>query len=116
MSVAIIAVAVVLVLGISTLHVWAFLRKPRPRRGPYLLILVFLLIGTLFIPLDDGGGHLKTIRLWVPYCLLAIPEFFRADNRKFDIDSAVIGLLLIHHLTCVLLASLAVHKCRFTVK
>jgi len=74
--------------------------------------LIFLIIGTLFIPIADGGGHLKTIRLWAPYYFLAIPEFYRADNRNLEIDSAVIGLPLIQHLTCVLLASLAVHKRR----
>ena len=114
MSVTIIAVAIALVLGISTVHVWAFLRKPRSRRGSYLMILVFLIIGTMFIPLDGVGGHLKTIRLWAPYYLLAIPEFYRADNRNLKIDSAVIGFPLIQHLTCVILASIAVHKWRKT--
>jgi hypothetical protein len=114
MCVTIIAVAVSLVLSISTLHVWAILKKPRRRRGSYLLILVLLIVGTLFIPLDDGGGHTKTIWLWTPYCLLALPEFYRADNRDFEIDSAVIGLPLIQHLTCILLASLAVQKFRRT--
>ncbi len=114
MSLAIIAVAIALVLGISTFHVWAFLRKPRPGRGPYLVVLVFLIIGTLFIPIDDGGGHLTAIRLWSPYYLLAVPEFYRADNRILEIDCAVIGLPLIQHLTCVMLASLAVRKRRDT--
>jgi hypothetical protein len=110
MSLTIILFAIALVLGISTLHVWAFLRKPRPRRGAYLIVLVPLFIGTLFIPIDDGGGHLQTIHLWAPYYFLAVPEFYRTDSRDLEIDCAVIGLPLVQHLTCVLLASLAVHK------
>lgn len=110
MSAAIITAAIALVLGISALHVWAYNRKPRKRRGLYLSVLVILVIGTLFIPIDGGGGHLKTIRLWTPYYLLAIPDFYRASNREFVIDGAVIMLPLMQHFICVLLASLAVYK------
>lgn len=114
MSVAIITAAIALVLGISALHFWAFYRKPRPRRGPYLTVLIILIVGTLFIPIHGGDGHLKPIRLWAPYQVLAIPEFYSASNRDFAIDGAVMAAPLIQHVTCVLLASLAVGRRRKT--
>jgi hypothetical protein len=76
--------------------------------------LIILIVGTLFIPIYGGNGHLAPIRFWGPYQVLAIPEFYSASNRDFAIDSAIIAALLIQHLTCVLSASLAVRRRRKT--
>lgn len=110
MSVAIIIAVISLALAISALHVWAFCRMPSPRRGPYLTVLIILIVGTLFIPIYGGDDHLAPIRLCNPYQVLAIPIFYSASNRDSTIDSAMIAAPLIQHVTCVLLASLTVRR------
>ena len=109
-SVGAIIAGIVLGVGILTLHLWSFYHKPRTRRGPYLVVATILVIGTLFIPIDDGGGHTGTIRLWAAYYFLATPGFYHSHLRDFTIDRLVFTIPLIQHLTCVLLASLAVRN------
>lgn len=99
-----------LTLSILVVHTWSFRRMLPPKRRQYLLVLSILILGTLFIPIGDGGGHLATIHLWVAYYFLAIPEFYQASGRQLWIDSAVFLLPLAHNLTCVLLASFAVTR------
>ena len=96
--------------GIATLHVWSFRRKPAERRRAYLLVVVILVIGSLFIPIASGSGHMDTIRLWMPYYLLSLPLYYHSGAREFAIDAAVFGFPLIQHSICILLASLAVGR------
>jgi hypothetical protein len=109
-SVGAISAGIVLGVGIMALHLWSFHHQPRSKRGPYFLIAAILVSGTLFIPVDDGGGHTGTIRLWAAYYFLATPGFYDSHVRDITIDRLVFTIPLIQHFTCVLLASLAVRR------
>jgi len=109
-SIGAILASVALLSGIVALHLWSYYCKSRTRRTQYLLIVITLIIGALFIPISDGGGHTGPVRLWDAYKLLGTPEFYYANNRNFTIDSLVFAIPIMQNLISALLASLAVRS------
>lgn len=109
-AIGLIVAALALGWGVAALHIWSFRRKSPERRAAYLLVVVSLMVGSLFIPIASGSGHMDTVRLWGPYYLLSTPGYYHSQARDFVIDGAVFVLPLMHHSICILLASLAVGK------
>ncbi len=90
-----------LVASLGVMHLRCFRAVPGKRRGRYLILLPLLLVGTLFVPVFDGGDKFGLILLWEAYHLLSIPQFYLAGNRDMMIDLAIYGLPVIHHAACI---------------
>jgi hypothetical protein len=85
-------------------HVYILRSLRKAGRWRYLVVFSIIFIGTLFVPVMDGGEKMGWIPLWTAYHLLCIPEFYLVSNRDRIIDCLVFGFVIAHHFVCFTLA------------
>jgi hypothetical protein len=106
-----VAITVVLAFGMITAHFRIYRLVPSSRRLIYLMIFTGLFIGTLFVPLMDGGLKMGWIPLWTAYHILSLPEFYLSSNRDdFAIDCLIFGIPIVQHIVCFALSIISTKR------
>lgn len=103
-------ICMVLLAGLVATHVRVFRAVSVGFRCRYLLVFSLMFIGTLFIPVFDGGAKFGWIPLWTAYRILCIPEFYLVGNRDLLIDFLVFEIPVAQHLLCFTLALIYVKR------